>query len=135
MLDQFAMHSWTSIRFVMFLQSNRLDGPEDLHLLRLGCRGPTTSELVVRSRGDLQNSKQHRIRSSMAVLADELQPQPFSFAKKAVAFLKMSRSMMTGGLVTDTGRRFKFFKRLWDFSFELFRNDFRKCCEVLCLLL
>ncbi len=79
----------------MFLQSNRFDGPDDLHLLRLGRGGPTMSEPVVRSRGDFQNSTQHRNRPSMAVLADELQPQPFSFAKKAVAFFKMSRSMMS----------------------------------------
>ena len=93
--NQFAVHAGTSVRIVMFLQSNRFDGSDDLHLLRLGRRGPTMSELVVRSGGDFQNSTQHRNRPAMAVLADELQPQPFSFAKKAVAFFKMSRSMMS----------------------------------------
>jgi hypothetical protein len=94
-LDDFTMHSRTAVGIVMFLYADLLDGLSDLRLLDLSLRRITPNELVVRSSRHFEDSTEHRDRPAIAMLVDELQPQLLSFAKNAVAFFKMSRSILS----------------------------------------
>ena len=79
----------------MFLQSNFVDGLSDLRLFVFRFARITTSKPIVRRTCHFENSTEHRDRPSIAMLANKLQPQLLSFAKNAVAFFKMSRSILS----------------------------------------
>ncbi len=69
------LHSWASIRIVMFLQSDVLNGLDDLSLLELGGCRAATGESVISGASDFEGSAEYRDRPAIAVLSNELQPQ------------------------------------------------------------
>lgn len=89
------VHSRTSIGIKVLLYSDLLDFPNDLCLTLAGRRGLLAEVAIVGRACDFQNATQHRDRPSIAMLVNELEPQPFSLAKNAVAFFKMSRSTLS----------------------------------------
>lgn len=73
--DQCSLHPRTSICIVMFLQSDFLDGLDDLRLLDLGGCEIATDESVASGASDFEGSAEHRDRPVIAVLTNEFQPQ------------------------------------------------------------
>ncbi len=64
-------------------------------LFFLSGRRFTSQPFVKRRTSDFQLVAQHFNWPAISMLFDELKPQPFSLAKKAVAFFKMARSIFS----------------------------------------
>lgn len=87
------MHSWTAVILMARERVNAFDFGRDQLLLLLSCRGLSSQPFVKSRARDFQHAAQGLYWPAFFMLFDEFKPQPFSFAKKAVAFLKMSRSI------------------------------------------
>ena len=74
---------------------NAFDFVHNLFLILVGSGRLSVEPLVERSTRDFQNAAHHDDRPAMLMLRNELQPHPFSLAKNAVAFFKMSRSILS----------------------------------------
>lgn len=79
----------------MLLGMNLLNGASDLLLFCLGRRDIEMSESVVRRTRHFESSTEHRDRPPIVMPVNELEPQLLSLAKNAVAFFKMSRSILS----------------------------------------
>ncbi len=89
------MNAWTAVVLVSGQRMNAFDFVHYL-LSPLCCFGILSAKpLVERSSCDLKHAAESRDWPLFLLLPDELQPQVFSFAKKAVAFFKMSRSILS----------------------------------------
>lgn len=79
----------------MPFQLNPLDGLCDLRFFLLRRGDIATDKLIVRGARYFESSAKHRDRPLIAMLVNEREPQLFSLAKNAVAFFKMSRSILS----------------------------------------
>jgi len=89
------MHPRTSVRIEVFLQPNFVNGLSHLHFFGFRFARTTADKPLVRRTRHVEDSTEHRDRPSIAMLADKPQPQLLSLAKNAVAFFKMSRSILS----------------------------------------
>ncbi len=71
------------------------DFRHDLILPLLSFGRCSLEPFVKRRARDLKHTAKDRDRPAMLVLRDESKSQPLSFAKKAVAFFKISRSILS----------------------------------------
>ena len=97
-LEQFAMHSRASVGVEFWALSNGFDRAEDdmpLGLSRFGRLPLVTQPLVERGSANEEHFALGFNRPIVSMLTNELKPQEFSFAKKAVAFFKISRSILS----------------------------------------
>ncbi len=74
---------------------NAFDFGHDQLLLLLSCRRLSSQPFVKCRARYFQHAAQNVNWPAFFMLFDEFKPQPFSFAKKAVAFFKMSRSIFS----------------------------------------
>lgn len=96
--EQFAMHSRTAVGVEFWTLSNSFDCVENdvpLCLSRFGRLHLACPPLVESGAADEEHFALDFDRPNVSVLADKLKPQEFSFAKKAVAFFKISRSILS----------------------------------------
>jgi len=70
-----SMHPQASMGVVMLLQSNLLDGFNDLRLLGLGGSVIAIDEFILSCTSDFDGSAEHGDRPVIAVLVNELHPQ------------------------------------------------------------
>ena len=93
--NKFQVHPWTPVGIVALEQTDLFDFRDDLDLLPFRFGGRAMSELIVCCSRDMEHSTEHRDWPAITMLVDEVQSQVFSLAKKAVAFFKMSRSILS----------------------------------------
>ena len=79
----------------MSFLTNLFDRIGDLLLFVLSRRGFSSGEFVVGRTRHFESPAEHRDRPSIAMLVNESEPQLLSLAKNAVAFFKMSRSILS----------------------------------------
>ena len=95
MFLEFTVHSWTSVVGHPWLLADLFDRFNGFVSFDRTCCRLSLFPLVVSGPADLQHSALDLNWPSTAMLADELEPQLLSLAKKAVAFFRISRSILS----------------------------------------
>ncbi len=94
-LLEFTVHSWASVVSHPWLLVNLFDRFNGFVSFDRGGRWLCLLPLVVSSPADLQHAALNLNGPSFSMLEDEVEPQLFSLAKKAVAFFRISRSILS----------------------------------------
>ena len=91
----FFMQTRTAIVIQLGNGMNAFDFGHDFGLLEFGIAGRLVKRFVIRSPGHLEDAALRLDGPDIPMLVDEAESQLFSFAKKAVAFFKISRSILS----------------------------------------
>ena len=89
------MHSWAAVVLMTWQCVNAFDFRNDQLLFLLSGRRLAAKPFVESCASDFQDLAKNIDGPAVAMFFDELKSQPFSLAKKAVAFFKMSRSILS----------------------------------------